>query len=93
MSIEVPVLEVFDLADRLRAAAQPGSDAAARLVPAGPTGAIGAALDDALDAFRTVARALAVETDDLGSTVDAVARSWMAFDAGLLARRGQVLVR
>jgi hypothetical protein len=93
MSIEVPVLEVFDLADRLRAAAQPGHDAVARLVPAGRTGAIGAALDDALDAFQTLGRALAVETDDLGDTVDAVARSWMALDAGLLARRGQVLER
>jgi hypothetical protein len=93
MSIEVPVLEVFDLADRLRAAAHPGHDAVARLVTAGETGAIGAALDDALDAFRTLARALAVETDDLGDTVDAVARSWMALDAGLLPRRGQVLER
>jgi hypothetical protein len=93
MSIEVPVLEVFHLADRLSAAAQSGYDAAARLVPGGPTGAIAAALDDALDALRTVTRALAVETEHLGDTVDAVARSWMVLDAGLLARRGQVLER
>jgi hypothetical protein len=93
MSIDVPVLEVFDLGDRLRAAAEPGSAAAARLEPAADTGAIAAALGDALDAFRMAARALAVETDDLGATVDAVARSWLALDAGLLARRGQVLAR
>ena len=93
MSIDVPVLEVFALADRLRAAAEPGYDAAARLEPAAGAGAIAAALDDAFDAFRMAARAVAVETDDLGDAVDAVARSWMALDAGLLARRGQVLVR
>ncbi len=93
MSIDVPVLEVFDLADRLRAAAAPGHDAAGRLEPAGPTGAIAAALDDALDAFRMAARALAVETEDLGDTVGSVARSWLALDTGLLARSGQVLAR
>jgi hypothetical protein len=93
MSIEVPVLEVFDLADRLRAAAQPGADAAARLVPAGRAGAVAAALDDALGAFRTLARALAVESEDLGDAVDAVGRSWLALDADLLARRGQVVER
>jgi hypothetical protein len=93
VSIDVPVLQVFDLADRLRAAAAPGHDAAARLEPADPTGAIAAALEDAFGAFGTLGRALAVETDDLGDTVEAVARSWMALDAGLLARRGQVLAR
>lgn len=93
MSIDVPVLEVFDLADRLRAAAQPGHDAAVRLEPDGDTGAIAAALHDAFDALRMTARAVAVETEDLGRTVDAVARSWLALDAGLLARSGQVLAR
>jgi hypothetical protein len=93
MSIEVPVLEVFDVADRLRAAAAPGHEAAARLVPGGPAGTIAAALDDALDSFQLAARALAVETEDLGDTVDSVARSWLALDADLLARHGQVLAR
>jgi hypothetical protein len=93
MSIDVPVLEVFDLADRLRAAAEPGHDAAARLQPAGRVGAIETALDEALEGFRMTARALAVETEELGRTVDAVARSWLALDAGLLARSGQVLAR
>jgi hypothetical protein len=93
MSIDVPVLEVFDVADRLRAAAAPGHDAAARLQPAGRTGAIAAALDDAFDALAMAARALAGETEDLGDTVDAVARSWLSLDADLLARHGQVLMR
>ena len=39
------------------------------------------------------ARALAVETEDLGDDIEAVARSWLALDAGLLARRGPVLAR
>jgi hypothetical protein len=93
MSIDVPVLEVFDLADRLRAAARPGHDAAARLQPVDSTGAIAGALDGAMDALRMLASALAVEAEELGDAVDAVARSWMALDAGLLARHGQVLAR
>ena len=93
VSIDVPVLEVLSLADRLRAAAVPGHDAAARLVTVEATGAIAAALEDAFGALGTLARALAVETDDLGDTVASVARSWMALDAGLLTRRGQVLAR
>ena len=93
MSIEVPVLEVLDLADRLRAAAEPGHAAAARLPTPGPVGGIAGALDDAVHALAMTARAVAVDTDDLGATVDAVARSWLALDADLLARRGQVLAR
>ena len=92
MSIDVPVLEVFDLADRC--ARRPGrATRRGPPDPVGPTGAIAAALDDALAASGRRRRALAVETDDLGTTVDAVARSWMALDAGLLARHGQVLAR
>jgi hypothetical protein len=91
--IDVPVLEVLDLADRLRAASRHGADAAALLHPAGSTGTIAGALDDALEALRTAARALAVETDDLGDTVAGVASSWSALDGALLARRGQVLAR
>jgi hypothetical protein len=93
MSIDLSALEVFDLADRLRAAAVPGHDAAARLTPVDATGAIAAALDDAFGGLGTLARALAVETDDLGGTVESVGRSWMALDSGLLARSGQVRAR
>ena len=93
MSVAVPVLQVLDLADRFRAAARPGAEAAVRLRPVEGTGAIAAALGDALSAFGMAARALAVETEDLGDDIEAVARSWLALDAGLLARRGQVLAR
>jgi hypothetical protein len=93
MSIEVPVLEVLDLAGRLRAAAEPGHFAAGRLRHVGDTGDVAGALEQAQDAFRLAARALAAETEDLGDTVDAVARSLLALDSGLLARRGQVLAR
>jgi hypothetical protein len=95
MSIEVPVLEVLDLAGRLRAAAEPGHSARARLegAEAELTGGIAAALDDTLQAFRMASAALAVETEELGDAVDATARSWLAMDAGLLGRRGQVAAR
>jgi hypothetical protein len=93
MSIEVPVLAVFDLADRLRSVAGLGLEAAARLTPPGDAGALAADLDRFADAFALAARALAVETELLGDTVDAVGRSWLALDAALAGRRGQVLAR
>jgi hypothetical protein len=93
MSIDVPVLEVLDLADRLRAAAEPGHDAVARLRHVGGTGDVAAAVEDVQDAFRLAARALAVEAEQLGRTVEGVALSWLALDADLLARRGHVLAR
>jgi hypothetical protein len=93
VSIDVPVPELLDLADRVRAAAEPGSAAAARLRPVMHTGEIAAALADAVDAFALAARALAVETEELGRAVDSVARSWLALDGDLLARRGRVLTR
>ena len=93
MSIDVPVLEVFDLADRLRSVAGLGLDASARLTPPGDAGALTPPLEGFAEAFRLAARALAVETDVLGGATDAVARSWLALDADLLRRRGQVLAR
>jgi hypothetical protein len=93
MSIEVPVLEVLGLADRLRAAAEHGTAAAARLRPPGDAGALTAGLDDFVACFALAARAVGSETDLLGREVAAAARSWLALDRGLLARRGQVLAR
>ena len=93
MSIDVPVLEVFDLADRLRSVADRGLEASVRLTPPGDAGALTTALEGFAEAFGLAGRALAVETDVLGDTVDAVARSWLALDADLLRRRGQVLAR
>jgi hypothetical protein len=93
VSVDVPVLEVFDLADRLRSVAGLALEASARLTAPGAAGALTAPLDGFAEAFRLAAGALAVEIDVLGRTTDAVARSWLAMDADLLPRRGQVLAR
>lgn len=93
MSVEVPVLEVFDLADRLRAVAGDGFAASTRLAPPADCGALTAVLADFVEVFALAARALAVDIDQLAESVEAAARSWLALDAGILARRGQVLSR
>ena len=93
MSIEVPVLEVLGLADRLRAAALHGADAAARLGSPGGAGGVGAALEDFLACFALAARAVGAETELLGEAATAAAYSWVALDADLLARRGQLTSR
>ena len=93
MSIDVPVLAVFDLADRLRSVAALGLEASGRLTPPGDAGALGQALEGFAEAFGLAARALGVETEVLGDTTEAVARSWLSLDADLLHRRGQVLSR
>lgn len=93
MSIEVPVLEVFGLADRLRAAAVHGAEAAARLRTPDAAGGLGAALEDFLTCFALAARAVGTETDLLGDAATAAALSWVALDTDLLARRGQLTSR
>ena len=93
MSIEVPVLEVFGLADRLRAAAGQGDEAAARLTRPGTSGGVGAALEDFLSCFALAARAVGQETELLGDAAAAAAQSWVALDEDLLARRGQLTTR
>ncbi len=93
MSIEVPVLEVFGLADRLRAAADLGPGAAARLGPPGAAGAVTAALEEFLDRFGLAARAVGAEAGLLGDAAETAARSWLVLDDGLLARRGQLTTR
>ena len=93
MSIEVPVLEVFGAADRLRAASVRGADAAAHLVCPDAAGGVSSALEDFLAAFAEVARALGIETDLLGEAAAAVAQSWVTLDRDLIARRGQLTTR
>jgi hypothetical protein len=93
MSIDVPVLEVLDLADRLRGAAAHGTAAAERLLPVCRGGELAAALDRLCEGARLAAGAIAVETGLLGDTAEETARSWLALDAGLLPRRGVVLAR
>ena len=93
MSIEVPVLEVFALADRLRTTAGSGAVAAGRLRPVCRIGDLAGPLDELFEGARLAAGALAVETGLLGDAAEAAARSWLALDAGLLPGRGQVMSR
>jgi hypothetical protein len=90
MSVEVPVLEVLGLADRLRAAAVRGAEAATRLGAPDDAGGAGPALEDFLGCLALAARAVAEETELLGDAAAAAARSWVALDARLLARRGRL---
>lgn len=93
MSIEVPVLEVLGLADRLRAAADLGPAAAARLLPPGAAGDLTAALGEFLGCFGLAARAVGAEAGHLGDAAEAAARSWLVLDERLLARRGHLVNR
>jgi hypothetical protein len=94
MSIEVPVLELYDLADVLRGSAGTADEAFSRLIPPGPVGErLQAAADDAVAGFRLGVRGLAVELELLGGTVAGVADSWLVLDETLLARRNQVRAR
>jgi hypothetical protein len=93
MSIEVPVLEVVGLADRLRGIAGGGSAAARGLGEPGPVGELDAALGQLVEGARLAARAIGVECELLGDAAEATARSWLVLDSALLPRRGQVLAR
>jgi hypothetical protein len=93
MSVEVPVLEVLGLADRLRRAAELGPRAAGRLAPPADAGELTADLHRFHDALDLAARALGTELEVLGDAVDAAGRSWLALDADLLRHRGAVATR
>jgi hypothetical protein len=87
MSIEMPAVEVYALADALRSRAWDAEEAVSRL---GGGGSVGGSLQPALEAFldgsRTAAQAMAGELHWLGTTVSAVADSWLALDGALLSR-------
>jgi hypothetical protein len=93
MSIEVPVLEVLALADRLRRAAELGPRAAGRPAPPADAGELAPDLRRFHDAVDLAARALGTELEVLGDAVEAAGRSWLALDADLLRHRGQVETR
>ncbi|MCW2637311.1 MAG: hypothetical protein JWQ99_3678 [Blastococcus sp.] len=87
MSIEMPAAEVRALARELRGRSDDALEAASRL---GIHADVGGSLQPALEAFlsghRTAGRAMAGELQWLGDTISAVADSWLALDASLLAR-------
>lgn len=93
MSIEVPVLELSVASDRFRDESLAARAAGAVLRPVAGTGELAPAAEHLLDCFVLAADALAVELDLLGDSLAHVAAAWLALDAGLLARRGQVLAR
>jgi hypothetical protein len=86
MSIQLPAAEVYGLARALWAAEVTAQDFGNGL---GDPGDVGAHLSTAVEAFlecqRMTGRALAGELRWLGDTVDAVADSWLGFDATVLA--------
>lgn len=92
--IDVPPAEVYALAGRLGDQAGLLGEIAARL-PGPP--AVGGPLQPALVEFlfccRTAARALAGELEWLGSTIAAVADSWLGLDRGVLGSPGRAVPR
>jgi hypothetical protein len=94
MSIELPAAEVRALADTLRERAGDAEDALARLDGRSSVGGpLQAALDGFLESHRAAGRALAGELRWLGSTIEAVADSWVDLDAALLGRDRRVVPR
>jgi hypothetical protein len=89
MSIEMPVAEVYRLANTLRGAAGAAEDIGARLRDTGDVGGVQAAVETFLESHRAAARALVGELGWLGDTVAAVADSWLHLDRTLLPAYGQ----
>ena len=83
----MPAVEVHALADGLRDRAAEADEA--QLWLAGPAD-VGAPLQSEVEAFllshRTAGQAMAGELRRLGTTIAAVADSWLALDRSLLAR-------
>jgi len=94
MSIEVRAVELYALADTLRRSSAIAEEIAARLRD---TPVVGGGLQHAVEGFleshRTAGRALAGELDWLGTTVAAVADSWLRLDRELLAAGGRADLR
>jgi hypothetical protein len=87
MSIRIPALEVYALADDLRDRAAEADEAQHRLAaPVHVGGPVQSALEGFLVSHRTAGQALAGELRWLGGTISAVADSWLALDGALLAR-------
>jgi len=89
MSIEMPAAEVHELAALLRGSAADAEEIEVRLHRAprvdGPLHGPVAAF---LESHRAAGRALAGELEWLGTTVGAVADSWLRLDGALLPAHG-----
>jgi hypothetical protein len=94
MSIEIRAAEVHALASTLRGEAGNAAEIVDRLDHAGDVGdRLQAAAEAFLESHRTAARALAGELEWLGSTLGAVADSWLNLDRTLLATRNRMSTR
>jgi hypothetical protein len=85
MSIEMPAVEVYGLANQLRSAVADAEEIGIRLRDTPEIhGGLTAAVEAFLDSHRAAGRALAGELAWLGDTVAAVADSWLRLDSTLL---------
>ncbi|MCW2740442.1 MAG: hypothetical protein JWR45_864 [Blastococcus sp.] len=90
MSIEMPAAEVRELAAVLRGSASDAEEIGMRLHHAPPAGPLHAPVGAFLQSHRAAGRALAGELLWLGTTVAAVADSWLGLDAALLPPHGRM---
>ncbi|UOY01019.1 hypothetical protein [Blastococcus sp. PRF04-17] len=94
MVVELPPIEVYGLANALRAAARVAEEIGPRLGSPGDVGEhLSAAVDNFLESHRTAGRALAGELQWLGDTVAAVADSWLRLDAAVVPAAGRADAR
>ena len=91
MSIEMPAAEVYGLASTLRGSGADAEEIGSRL---GGRPRVGGPLQGPVEAFleshRAAGSALAGELLWLGTTVAAVADSWLRLDAGVVAPHGRM---
>jgi hypothetical protein len=94
MSIQVPPIEVYALANVLRASARVAEEISPRLDSPGDVGDhLRTAVEAFLESHRTAGRALAGELQWLGDTVAAVADSWLHLDGAVLPVVGRADAR
>ena len=85
MSIEMPAVEVYGLANQLRSAVADAEEIGIRLRDTPQVrGGLTAAVETFLESHRAAGRALAGELAWLGDTVAAVADSWLHLDGTVL---------
>jgi len=94
MTIEVPPAQLYALADALRSQSEEADEVAVRLTGApAPSGRLGTAVEAFLEAHCSAGAAVAGELRWLGSTIAAVADSWLGLDGSLLPTRDRAVPR
>jgi hypothetical protein len=91
MSIEMPAAEVYGLASTLRGSAADAEEIGSRLDGRPRVGGpLQAPLEAFLESHRAAGSALAGELEWLGTTVAAVADSWLRLDGALMPAHGRM---